>query len=94
MRRVLNVRIGGEARFIPVEYAARYRDALGIPLPPGLAETFLAPVAAPLAGILRRYARTRGPFTTADAAGRYGISAADVGRGAARAAWRGQAAGR
>ncbi len=42
-RRVVRVRIAREARFIPVEYAARYRDALGTPLPPGLAETFLEP---------------------------------------------------
>ena len=77
-RRLLRIRIAGESRFIPVEYAARYRDALGIPLPPGLADTFLEPVAEPLAGILRRYARTRGPFTTADASKRYGISAAEA----------------
>ena len=73
-RRVLRVQIAGAARFIPVEYAARYRDALGIPLPPGLAETFLEAVAQPLMGILRRYSRTHGPFTTAYAAARFGIS--------------------
>jgi ATP-dependent helicase Lhr and Lhr-like helicase len=72
-RRVLLLPLGGEPRFIPVEYAARYRDALGIPLPRGLAETFLEPVAEPLNGILRRYARTHGPFTTADVAARYAI---------------------
>ncbi len=79
-RRVVRIRLGGQARFIPVEYAARYRDALGVPLPPGLAETFLEPVANPLSGLLRRYSRTRGPFTTADAAGRYGLSAEEVDR--------------
>jgi ATP-dependent Lhr-like helicase len=77
-RRVLRIRIAGEARYIPVEYAARYRDALGTPLPPGLADTFLEPVAHPLTGILRRYARTHGPFTTADAARRYDISISDT----------------
>jgi len=77
-RRVLRVRIAGEQRFIAAEYASRYRDALGTPLPPGLAETFLQPVAEPLAGILRRYARTRGPFTTGDAAARYGISTGEA----------------
>ncbi|HUQ92545.1 MAG TPA: DEAD/DEAH box helicase [Bryobacteraceae bacterium] len=77
-RRVLRIRIAGEVRFIPVEYAARYRDALGIPLPPGLADAFLEPVANPLSGILRRYSRTRGPFTTAEAAARYGLSTADA----------------
>jgi ATP-dependent Lhr-like helicase len=73
-RRAVRVRIAGETRYVPVEYAARYRDALGVPLPPGLAETFLAPVAAALGGIARRYARTHGPFTTGDFARRYGIA--------------------
>lgn len=77
-RRVLRIRLGGEPRFIPVEYAARYRDALGIPLPPGLAETFLAASVDPLTGIFRRYARTRGPFTSMDAAERYGLSVDDA----------------
>jgi ATP-dependent Lhr-like helicase len=77
-RRAVQVRIGGETRFIPVEYAARYRDGVGTPLPPGLAETFLQPVADPLAGILRRYARTHGPFTTAEVGTRYGLAASDV----------------
>jgi ATP-dependent Lhr-like helicase len=77
-RRVLRIRVAGEVRFIPVEYAARYRDALGIPLPPGLAETFLQAVADPLTGILRRYSRTRGPFTTADAALRFGLAGEEI----------------
>ena len=74
-RRVLRIRIASNVRFIPVEYAARYRDALGTPLPPGLADIFLEPVGDPLAGLFRRYCRTRGPFTTAEAASRFGISA-------------------
>ena len=44
-RRAITVNIGGEPRALPVEYAARYRDALGVPLPVGLPEAFLAPVA-------------------------------------------------
>ena len=75
-RRAVRVRIAGESRFIPVEYAARYRDAVGTPLPPGLADTFLQPVADPLNGLARRYARTHGPFTTTDFSKRYGVSAA------------------
>jgi ATP-dependent Lhr-like helicase len=70
-RRAVSVRIAGEVRTIPVEYAGRYRDALGTPLPPGLAEAFLQAPADPLAEIIRRYARTHGPFTTADIATRY-----------------------
>nr|MBA3914194.1 DEAD/DEAH box helicase [Terriglobales bacterium] len=77
-RRAVRVRIAGDARFVPVEYAARYRDALGVPLPPGLAEVFLQNTENPLAELVRRYARTHGPFTTAEVAKRYGIPAADV----------------
>jgi ATP-dependent helicase Lhr and Lhr-like helicase len=70
-RRAVRVRIAGEARIIPAEYAGRYRDALGTPLPPGLAEAFLQAPTDPLTEIIRRYARTHGPFTTADIATRY-----------------------
>ena len=77
-RRAVRVRIGGDSRFIAVEYASRYRDALGTPLPPGLAEVFLAKSDDPLREILRRYARTHGPFTTADVALRYGLPPATV----------------
>ena len=73
-RRVIRVRIAGETRFIPVEYAGRYRDGAGTPMPPGIADIFLEPVPDALGGILRRYARTRGPFTSVDAALRYGLS--------------------
>ena len=73
-RRAVRVRIAGETRYIPVEYASRYRDALGTPLPPGLAEVFLAKSEYPLREILRRYARTHGPFTTIDLVARYGLS--------------------
>jgi ATP-dependent Lhr-like helicase len=78
VRRAVRVRIAGETRFIPVEYAARYRDALGVPLPPGLASTFLEATENPLVELLRRYARTHGPFTTADAAARFGIAGAQA----------------
>jgi ATP-dependent Lhr-like helicase len=67
----VRVRISGESRLIPAEYAGRYRDALGTPLPPGLAEAFLEKSTDALAEIIRRYARTHGPFTTVDVAARY-----------------------
>ncbi len=75
-RRVLEVKIAGEKRLIAVEDAARYRDALGIPLPPGLPTALLATVAAPALELLRRYARTHGPFTTHEAQTRFGLDAA------------------
>ncbi len=65
-RRTLRTRIAGEVRFIPVEYAAAYRDALGIPLPPGLAGAFLEPAHDAVGELVRRFGRTHGPFTTAN----------------------------
>ena len=77
-RRAVRVRIAGEPRFIPVEYASRYRDALGTPLPPGLADVFLEHSGEPLAEIVRRYARTHGPFLAEELAKRYGIQISAV----------------
>lgn len=77
-RRAIRIRIAGEARFIPVEYVSRYRDALGAPLPPGIAQVFLASVADPLGEIVRRYARNHGPFTTQEMAQRYAAPAAAI----------------
>src|ERR1700733_12227672 len=70
-RRVLEVRISGEKRLIAVEDAARYRDGLGVPLPPGLAAALLEPIAHPVLELVRRFARTHGPFTLRDAADRF-----------------------
>ena len=72
-RRLVELRIAGETRFIAAEDAARYRDGLGIALPPGLAAAFLAPVAHPRLELLRRYARTHGPFTPREAAARFAL---------------------
>ena len=72
-RRLLELRIAGERRLIAAEDAARYRDALGIPLPPGIAVSLLAPVAQPVLELIRRYARTHGPFTTREAAERFAL---------------------
>ncbi|HEY4085979.1 MAG TPA: DEAD/DEAH box helicase, partial [Bryobacteraceae bacterium] len=73
-RRAIRVRMAGQSRFIPVEYASRYRDALGIPLPPGLADTFLEPAPNAIGSIIRRFARTHGPFTLSEISDRYGLS--------------------
>lgn len=72
-RRVLEVKVAGERRLIAVEDAARYRDALGIALPPGIATAFLSPVDQPVLELLRRFARTHGPFTLPDVAQRFGL---------------------
>jgi ATP-dependent helicase Lhr and Lhr-like helicase len=77
-RRAVRVRISGEHRFIPVEYSSRYRDALGVPLPPGLADVFLERSEDTVRDLVRRYARTHGPFTTAEIAGRYALQPTDL----------------
>jgi ATP-dependent Lhr-like helicase len=70
------VPISGEPRVIPVEYAGRYRDALGVPLPTGLPESLLQPSANAGLDLARRYSRTHGPFTTGEFAHRYGLGRA------------------
>ncbi len=79
-RRVISINIGGEARLIPVEYAGRYRDALGVPLPVGLPASLLELTRDASIDLARRYARTHGPFTSAEFAARYslGRSTADA----------------
>ncbi|HEX3969326.1 MAG TPA: crosslink repair DNA glycosylase YcaQ family protein [Edaphobacter sp.] len=72
-RRVLEVGVAGEKRLIAVEDAARYRDALGVPLPPGLPAAFLQEAPNALLDLVRRFARTHGPFTTKDAAARFAL---------------------
>ncbi|GAC1316922.1 MAG: ATP-dependent helicase [Thermoleophilaceae bacterium] len=72
-RRAIEMRIGGEPRFVAAEDAALFRDGLGAVPPGGLPDVFLEPVEEPLKRIVRRYARGHGPFTTAELARRYGI---------------------
>jgi ATP-dependent Lhr-like helicase len=70
-RRVLEVNISGAKRLIAVEDAARFRDAFNVSLPARLPIAFLEPAVDAALDIARRYARTRGPFTTLDIAERY-----------------------
>jgi ATP-dependent helicase Lhr and Lhr-like helicase len=72
-RRALEIAIAGGRRFIAAEDAARYRDAIGIPLPAGIPDAFLRKVDDPMRDLTLRFARTRGPFTAEDLAGRFGI---------------------
>lgn len=75
-RRALKVGIAGEERWVVIEDAGRLRDALGVPLPPGIPEAFTESVRDPLGDLVSRYARTHGPFTTADVAARFGFGTA------------------
>jgi ATP-dependent Lhr-like helicase len=72
-RRVAAVRVNGEERYIAGEDAGLYRDALGVPTPSGLPEAFLEEHPNAMRALVRRYARTHGPFPTAQLAARYGI---------------------
>jgi ATP-dependent helicase Lhr and Lhr-like helicase len=77
-RRAIAVRIAGEERWIVVEDAARYRDAVGASPPRGVAEAHLQPVADPLDVLLARWARTHGPFTADAPAERWGVARAAI----------------
>lgn len=82
-RRVMRVRLAGvEAdraqQWAVVEDAGRLRDALGVALPVGIPEVFTEPVPDPLGDLVRRHARTHGPFTAADLAARLGLGVAVV----------------
>ncbi|MBE3001422.1 ATP-dependent helicase [Nocardiopsis sp. HNM0947] len=71
--RVFRVRVGGEERWAAVEDAARLRDGAGAVLPEGIPAAFLEPVADPRGDLVSRYARTHGPFTSGEAARRWGL---------------------
>lgn len=75
-RRAIRVRIAGTEHWAAVEDAGRLRDALGTALPVGVPESFTEPVKDPLGDLLSRYARTHGPFTSEQAATRFGLGTA------------------
>jgi ATP-dependent Lhr-like helicase len=77
-RRALRVRIAGGSRVIAADDAGRYRDALGVALPPGLAASHLAPVEDPTAALVRRYARTHVPFLAGEVAARWDLRVSRV----------------
>lgn len=70
-RRVVALQLGGQRRWVVVEDAALYRDALGAVPPGGLPEALLGPVEQPLRQLVTRYARTHGPFVTRELSLRY-----------------------
>ncbi|MFL5681507.1 MAG: DEAD/DEAH box helicase, partial [Chloroflexota bacterium] len=72
-RRAVPVRIAGEQRWIAIEDAARYRDAVGVPPPVGVPAAFLGATTAALEGLLARWARAHGPFLSPDPARRWGL---------------------
>ncbi len=72
-RRALTVSFAGRSWWVAVEDIGRLRDGVGVAVPPGVPATFTGEVADPLGELLSRYARTHTPFTTAEAAARFGL---------------------
>jgi ATP-dependent helicase Lhr and Lhr-like helicase len=77
-RRAVMVRFAGEERLIAAEDAGRYRDALGAMPPSGLPDSFLEGGPDSLRQLVLRYAKGRGPFTSAQAAQRFGRDVAEL----------------
>jgi ATP-dependent helicase Lhr and Lhr-like helicase len=72
-RRALTVSFAGRSWWVAVEDIGRLRDGVGAAVPVGVPATFTEEVADPLGELLGRYARTHTPFTTAEAAARFGL---------------------
>jgi len=79
-RRAIRVRLGERELFAAVEDAGLVRDAFGAAPPGGVPQVFLDPVERPLRSVARRYAKTSGPFTTAELAERFGVELSNVER--------------
>ncbi len=77
-RRAIRIKLGAGEAVVAAEDAGRYRDAFGVMPPGGLPEAFLDPVEDALVTVVLRFARSRGPFTTGEAASRFGLATAAV----------------
>ncbi|MDO9354399.1 MAG: DEAD/DEAH box helicase [Solirubrobacteraceae bacterium] len=77
-RRAVEVRIGGQQRWIATDDAGLYRDALGVVPPSYLPQRLLTPVENALEGLIVRYGATHSPFTTAELQQRYLVDPAAV----------------
>lgn len=73
-RRVIEVRLGGGVRIAAAEDAGLLRDALGVAVPPGVAEAHLQQVPHPVEELLSRWARSRGPFTAEQVVAAWGLA--------------------
>jgi ATP-dependent helicase Lhr and Lhr-like helicase len=72
-KRALPVSFAGQTWWLAVEDIGLLRDGVGVAVPVGVPAAFTESVADPLGELLGRYARTHGPFTTHDAAARFGL---------------------
>ncbi|MEJ7629295.1 MAG: DEAD/DEAH box helicase, partial [Nocardioidaceae bacterium] len=74
--RLVEVRIAGTTMLAAVEDVGRLRDALGVPVPPGVPAAFTDRLEDPLGDLVSRHARTHGPFVTGEVATRFGLGVA------------------
>ena len=72
-RRAIRFRLAGQDALVAAEDAGRYRDALGVMPPGGLPDAFLEGGTESLPQLVLRFARGRGPFTTAEAEAHFGF---------------------
>ncbi|MCX8554198.1 ATP-dependent helicase [Mycolicibacterium mucogenicum] len=72
-KRAVSVTFAGQSWWAAVEDMGLLRDGLGVAVPVGVPASFTAAVSDPLGELLGRYARTNGPFTTTQAATRFGL---------------------
>lgn len=72
-RRALTVSYAGSTWWVTVEDVALLRDGVGVAVPVWVPASLTESVTDPLGDLLGRYARTRGPFSTEDAAARFGL---------------------
>jgi ATP-dependent helicase Lhr and Lhr-like helicase len=72
-KRVLTVSFADQTWWVAVEDIGLLRDGVGVAVPVGVPAAFTESVDDPLGELLGRYARTHGPFTTHDAAARFGL---------------------
>jgi ATP-dependent Lhr-like helicase len=84
-RRAIEIRLGGESRWIAAEDAGLYRDAFGVMPSGGVPAAFLEDVPNARERIARRFARTHGPFASSALKARYGVDFDDVLAGLLRA---------
>ena len=97
-RRAIRVRLGDVELLAAIEDAGLVRDAFGVVPPGGVPQVFLEPVEQPLRAVLRRYAKTHGPFTTAELAERFrprcdGSSSPSSQTSSVRTSWSGVSCG-
>lgn len=72
-KRALPVTYAGQTWWAAVEDIGLLRDGVGAPVPVGVPAAFTESVDDPLGDLIGRYARTHGPFTTAEVASRFGL---------------------